>query len=333
MSISNDTQLSNELTIGNVKLKSKVILAPMAGITDTVLRQVVREFSPNALLVTEMLSSEALKMNIRHMVTDFQEMEYPLSFQICGHKPALMVESAKKLEARATLIDINMGCPAPKIVKNNDGASLMRDIKLSSELITAIRNAVNIPVTVKFRLGWDYTTRNYIEFAKMAEDCGANAITVHGRTKSQMYAGVADWNAIAEIKQVVKIPVIANGDIISPESAAKCLEITGCDGIAVGRGILGDPSLLFRIERYLETGEIIEFPNPYTRLKQAMYHCEKEIDYRGEIHGIKFMRKFFGWYIKGIRDATRYREKLVRVENLEDLKAIFNEILLTQENK
>lgn len=317
---------SQELNIGSVKLASRVVLAPMAGITDTVLRQLVRRFSNKSLLASEMISSEALRMNGEHKVTDYDQIEKPLSFQLSGHKPQFMAESAKKIEEMATIIDINMGCPAPKIVSNFDGVKLMTDPILASDIIKAVKNAVNVPVTVKFRLGWDNNSKNYLEFAKMTEESGADAITVHGRTRSQMYSGQADWHAIGQIKQAVKIPVIGNGDITSPEKAKECLKISKCDGIMVGRAIFGDPGLIDRIEQYIETGIMPAEPTLEEKLEIALLHSRLEASYREEIHGMKFMRKFFGHYIKGIRNAARYRERLVKVESISDLEKIFEEI-------
>ena len=311
-----------KLTIGSVKLNSICMLAPMAGITDTVFRQIVRMFSKDCLLASEMLSSEALKMSKKQNILDCNEIEYPLAFQISGHKPQLMAESAKKLQDMATIIDINMGCPAPKIVKNNDGAKLMTDLKLASQIICVIKKAVDIPVTVKCRLGWDCNSKNYLEFAKMAEESGADAIIVHGRTRSQMYSGIADWEAIGEVKNAVKIPVIGNGDIDSPEKARKCLEISKCDGIAIARGALGDPGLIYRIDNYLDTGVILPEPTVSERLDLALAHCKRECDYRGELHGVRFMRKFFSWYIKDIRDAAKYRHAMVRVNTLTEVEEL-----------
>lgn len=315
------------LKIGNITLKSNVVAAPMAGITDTVLRQLIRMFSKDCLLMTEMISSEALKFNKEQKIIQNHKIEHPLSFQISGHKPDLMAEAALKLEPIAEIIDINMGCPAPKIVKNSDGAKLMTDLTLASNIIEAVRKAVSIPLTVKCRLGWDMNSKNHIEFAKMVEDCGADAIIVHGRTKSQMYSGKADWNALKEIKNSVKIPVIANGDIDSPESAKDCLQITGCDGIAIGRALMGNPELIGRIEKYLATGELQEQPSLEERLEIALIHCKNEIEYmNNELNGIKFMRKFFACYVSDVRNAAKYRTELVKCSKLSDVEEIFNRI-------
>ena len=273
-----------------------------------------------------MLSSEALKYKQDASILDHGKIEYPLAFQISGHKPHIMADAAKALENIATIIDINMGCPAPKIVKNGDGSKLMTNIILASSIIKAVKNAVNLPVTVKCRLGWDCNSKNYLEFAKMAEESGADALTVHGRTRSQMYGGKADWNAIGEIKSAIKIPVIGNGDIDSPQKAVECMKISNCDGIAIARGALGDPALIYRIEKYINTGNLLTESNILERLELALMHCKKEAEYREEIYGVRFMKKFFAWYIRGIKNAAKYRDTLVRIDTIEEIEFVFNEI-------
>ena len=317
-----------KLQIGSLKLKSNIVVAPMAGITDTVLRQIIRMYSSDCLLITEMLSSEALKFNREQKILTHDRIEYPLSFQISGHKPELMADGAKMLEPYASVIDINMGCPAPKIIKNFDGAKLMTDLKLASEIIKSVRKVVSIPITVKCRLGWDFNSKNYIEFAKMTEDCGADAIIVHGRTKSQMYSGKADWNAIGEVKEAISIPVIGNGDIDSPEKAKECLELSGCDGVAIGRAIMGDPGIIGRTEHYLATGELLSKPSVEKLLEIALLQCMKEIEFQNsELYGIKFMRKFFSSYVRQVRNATVYRAALVKAEKLSTIEEIFKQII------
>lgn len=315
------------LKIGNKELYSNVILAPMAGITDSVLRCLVRGFSPQCLVMSEMISSEGLRMNPDRSIIHAEANEYPLCFQISGHKPHLMAEAAKILEPIATTIDINMGCPAPKIVKNGDGSALTKDLKLASEIISAVKNATIAPITVKTRLGWDVPSMNYLDFAKMAQDAGADAIMIHGRTRSQMYSGIANWDAIAEIKQTLQIPVIANGDINSIEAAIKCQEITNCDGFAIGRGILGDLELISRIEHYFATGEVLPEPTINRRIELARVHLEKEIEFRGELFGICFMRKFLAYYIKNIKGAAQYRSALVRMNKKQEIFDTFDKIL------
>lgn len=315
------------LKIGNKEFNSNVILAPMAGITDSVLRSLVRGFSPECLVMSEMISSEGLRMNPDRSITHAKPDEYPLCFQISGHKPHLMAEAAKILEPIATIIDINMGCPAPKIVKNGDGSALIKDFKLASEIISAVKQATDVPITVKTRLGWDISSMKYLDFAKMVQDSGADALMIHGRTRSQMYSGIANWDAIAEVKQALEIPVIANGDINSVEAAIKCQQITNCDGFAIGRGILGDVELIARIEHYFATGEILPEPSINRRIEIARIHLEKEIEFRGEMFGICFMRKFLAYYIKNIKGAAKYRSALVIMKEKQKILDTFDEIL------
>lgn len=317
---------SSKLTIGNKQFDTNVILAPMAGITDTCLRQIIRKFTNTAILVTEMISSEGLRANKRHLVAENEPIEQPLFFQICGHKPDLMADAARKLEKDAQVIDINMGCPVGKIVKNSDGARLMTDLKLASEIIERVKNAVSVPVTVKCRLGWDADNRNYLEFAKMAQGSGADTIVVHGRTRSQMYSGIADWEAIGEIKSILDIPVIANGDVDSVQQAIKCINATNCDGVAIGRGALGNPYLIYQIEHYFKTGVVLPDLSLKEKIDVALEHTRMEMAYRGELHGIRFMRKFFAWYIKGLRGACKARAELVKVETYEELTSLFDKI-------
>lgn len=298
----------------------------MAGITDSILRGLVREYSSHCLVMSEMVSSEALLMNKENAIIRYQEQEYPLCFQLSGHKIDIMKKAAKKLELIATTIDINMGCPAPKIVKNGDGSALMQNIPLAKELVKALKETIDIPITVKTRLGWDIPSMNYLEFASEIENAGADAIMIHGRTRSQMYSGNADWDKIAEIKKALKIPVIANGDIIDVESAKKCLETTNCNGIAIGRGVLGDVELISRIEHFLETGEILPPPSIFRRIELLKTHLEREMSLRGEIFGIKFMRKFFAYYIKNIKGASNYRYELVRAIDKETIYKILDKI-------
>ncbi len=324
--ITPDKKIKKELKIASVTFDSCVVLAPMAGVTNTVFRQMLRTFSNKGLFLTEMISAEALRMNKKHEIIDFSPLEHPLAFQISGHRPKVMAEAAKRLEESSVLIDINMGCPVPKIVRNNDGSKLMTDLKAASEIIREVKNSVQIPVTVKCRLGWDNNSRNYLEFAKMAEESGADAITVHGRTRSQMYSGEADWDAIGEIKNILKIPVIGNGDINSPEKALECIVKSGCDAIAVGRGILGNPDLLHRIETYFETGKLPEAISIRERLDFALKHLEKEIYYRGEQRAIKFMRKFIAWYLKGIKNVSKYRANFMKCDEISQIYALFDEI-------
>ena len=242
-------------------IASRVSLAPMAGITDYVLRSLVRDYSKTCLLTTEMISSEALT-NVKD--TDMvvrAENHSPISYQLSGHKPQMIAECAKYLQKYADMIDINMGCPVNKVVKGTDGSALMRNPDLAAEIVSTTKAAISIPLSVKFRLGYTFDELNFVEYGQRMQEAGADFITIHGRTRSQMYGGKADWKKIAELKRNVDIPVFANGDVVSIETAVQCLEESGADGVAIGRGALGDPSLLYRVEKYLNNGEYLAPPS------------------------------------------------------------------------
>ena len=317
-----------QLNIGGVTINSVVVLSPLAGITDFVLRQLIREYSEDCLLMTEMISSEALVQKSDASITHTNEKEAPVSFQIEGHKPELMARSAKILEGKASIIDINMGCPINKIVKGNDGCALMKTPELARDIVLAVKDAVKIPVTCKFRLGWGQDTKNFVEFAQLMQSAGASAVTVHGRTRSQMYAGVADWEEISKLRGEIDIPFIANGDIVSPQTALDCLEKSKADGIAVGRAAMGDLSLLYRCEKYINEGILIQEPNLEEKIKMLRRHLDMQIAFRGEDVGIKFFRKFYPSYIRNIRGGGDYRHRLVTELDYNKIISILDEILL-----
>ncbi len=307
-------------------IKSKVSLAPMAGITDYVLRSMVRQYSQNCLLTTEMISSEFLAQVKETEIIRRDENHSPISYQISGHKPHLMNSAAKFLSSRADMIDINMGCPVNKVVKGQDGCALMRNPDLAAELVRAVKEGTDKPVSVKFRLGYTYDELNYVEFGQKMQDAGAEFITIHGRTRSQFYSGTADWKLIRELKRNVDVPVFANGDITSIETAIQCLEESEADGVAIGRGILGDPTLIFRIEHYLATGEKLQTPPLKEKIQMIKHHLNEEIALRGENIGIKFVRKFYPYYIAGIKNAAKIRSVLVTEENYNNIIMILDEL-------
>lgn len=320
------TELNKQIKIGDVELKSNVVLAPLAGITDFVMRQLIREYSPTCLLMTEMISSEGLMQNRDHKVIETNEKEAPVSFQIEGHKPELMAKAAKMLEEKATFIDINMGCPINKIVKGNDGCSLMKNPDLAAEIVTAVKEAVNIPITCKFRLGWSQDTMNFVEFAQRMQEAGISAVTVHGRTRSQLYSGIADWDMISKLYGEIDIPYFANGDITSPETAKECLIRSKADGIAIGRAAMGDLSLLTRVEKYLFEGELIPEAPLKDKLKMIRRHLDMQIAFRGEENGIKFFRKFYPCYIRNFRGGSEFRHRLVTELKYDNIISILQEI-------
>lgn len=300
----------------------------MAGITDYVLRSLVRKYSSNALLTTEMISSEYLAqtMNGRSGVEILKKDDNhsPISYQISGHKPYMMKQAAEFLNNYADMIDINMGCPVKKVVGGQDGAALMRNPALAADLVKAVKDGTDKPVSVKFRLGYTADEMNYVEFGQAMQEAGAEFITIHGRTRSQMYSGHADWAKIKALKENVDIPVFANGDITSIDDAIKCLELSNADGIAVGRGAIGDPTLIARIEHYLHTGEKLPDPPLEERIEMLKYHLDEEIKLRGKNVGIKFMRKFYPYYLAGFKNAKVLRAKLVTEESLDYILTLLN---------
>lgn len=318
-----DLSTFQPITIGKLTLNSRVSLAPMAGITDYVLRSLIRKHSKTCLLTTEMISSEALinesKCKKRDLLTEnnlvVRDKDHsPIAYQLTGHKPKLIADSAKILEKYADIIDINMGCPVNKVVKGQDGCALMRNPKLAAEIVKEVKSAVNLPVSVKFRLGYTNDELNFVEFGEQMQKAGADFITIHGRTRAQMYSGKADWDLIKKLRQNVDIPVFANGDVNSIESAIECLERSGVNGIAIGRGVLGDVSLVSRIEHYLLTGEKLAPPSIEEKIATLKTHLDEEIKFRGEDIGIKFTRKFYPYYIHGIKNAAKIRSEIV-IEN------------------
>ena len=305
----------------------KIIQAPLAGISDTIYRNLVREKSKETLLTTEMISSEALVNNQKTLIIEYDKSQYPLSFQLSGHKPHIMARAAKFLNERASSIDINFGCPVNKVVKGTDGAAMMRNPKLASDIVKAIKDVIDVPLSAKFRLGWSLDEINFVEFAKTMEEAGVDFITVHARTRSQMYSGSADWEKLAQLKNEIKIPYYANGDIKSVQDAIKCLEITKADGISIGRGLMGNPFLAGHIEHYFKTGEILKEATLEEKIEILKRHIIGEVNLRGEINGIKFMRKFYNFYISSVRDASKYRQVLVRIESLDEVLKVLDEIL------
>lgn len=301
----------------------------MAGITDYVLRSLVRKYSKNALLTTEMISSEALNQSRETDITMMDDSHHPISYQLSGHKPDLMKKASIYLSQRADMIDINMGCPVKKVVGGQDGCSLMRNPKLASDLVKAIKDGIDKPVSVKFRLGFTLDEMNFVEFGETMQKAGADFITIHGRTRSQMYSGKADWAKIRELKRNVDIPVFANGDIVSIETAIEALEQSQADGVAIGRGIIGDPTLIYRIENYIATGEKLPPPTLPEKLEMLKEHLDLEIKLRGESLGIKFMRKFYPYYIAGIKNAAKVRGILVLEENYEKIITTIDSLLQT----
>jgi tRNA-dihydrouridine synthase B len=314
--------------IGSVVLENPVILAPMAGITDAPFRKIVKRFGPG-LLCGEMVSAAALHYQngrSRELLT-VDPSEHPITIQIFGSDPALLAAAARLAVAGgADLIDINMGCPVPKIVRNGEGAALMNNLPLAERIIRAVvRSAAPTPVTVKFRLGWDEEHIVAGELARIAEAAGAAAVTVHGRTRSQFYQGKASWEQIGLVKQQVAIPVIGNGDVDSPQTAQALLETTGCDGVMIGQAALGRPWLFTQVLKYLTTGAIAAEPTWGERFRVIFDHLNYQVAYSGEIRGVKQMRKHLAWYFKELPGAARMRGLINSLTSLEAVRTVIRE--------
>lgn len=312
------------MRIAGLELKNNVFLAPMAGITDRAFRQICRHYGCG-VVYTEMISSKGLyyKDKKTDALMKIYPEEQPAAIQIFGSDPDIIGETAKKAEeAGACLLDINMGCPAPKIVNNGDGCALMRDPALAGRIIEAAVKAVKIPVTVKFRKGFDSGHENALEFAKMSQECGAAAVTVHGRTREQFYSGRADWEVIARIKNELDIPVIGNGDIFSAADAKNMLEYTGCDGVMVARGAEGNPFIFRQIKQLLEDGEVLYEPGWRERLECALWHLSLLVEYKGEIRGVLEARKHLAWYIKGMPNAACVKNAIFSASAYDEMSDI-----------
>ena len=308
-----------KLRIGNTVLENNVILAPMAGVTDLPFRVLCREQGAGCV-VTEMVSAKAVLYNNKNTreLLQIDPAERPAAVQLFGSEPDIMAEIAARLEEGPyDYIDVNMGCPVPKIVNNGEGSALMKNPERAKEVLTAMVKAVKKPVTVKFRKGFNDLSVNAVEFAKMAESCGVAAVAVHGRTREQYYSGKADWDIIRQVKEAVRIPVIGNGEIFTPEDAGRMLKETGCDGIMVARGAKGNPWLFGRINHYLDTGEV--FPGPSMAEIKAMIlrHGRMLVQFKGEGVAMREMRGHMAWYTKGMPHSATLRNEINQVETLE----------------
>ena len=318
------------MKIGNLEINSRTAgLAPMAGVADMAFRELCVEYGAT-YVVSEMVSSKGLTMCDRKSkkLLVLSDKERPAAAQIFGNDPQIMAESARStLQFNPDVIDINMGCPEPKIAGNGGGSALLKDPVLAEKIIKAVADAVDIPVTVKIRIGWDFDNINAVEMAKRAENAGAKAITVHGRTKMQMYAPPVDTDTIALVKKSVSIPVIANGDITDGISAAKMIEKTNCDYLLVGRGALGRPWVFSQISAYLKNEVILPEPPLSEQMRVMVKHIERICEYKGEKVGIREARKHAAWYIKGIRGAASYRQQVGALSSVDELKELAYKIL------
>ena len=317
------------MKIGNVQLDNEVFLSPMAGVTDLPFRTICKE-KGCGMLYTEMINAKALcydDENTKKMLR-MDKDEHPVAVQIFGSDPEFMGKAAIIMNQYPNeILDINMGCPAPKVIKNGDGSALMRNPKLAAEVLTAVVKNSEKPVTLKIRKGWDDDSVNAVEIAKIAEECGISALAIHGRTREQFYSGKADWDIIAEIKQAINIPVIGNGDVFEVEDAVNMLEKTKCDAIMIGRGAQGKPWIFNRINHYMKTGKILPEPTLEEKITTAIRHMNLAVAEHGDYVAVREMRKHIGWYLKGLKNSAKYRDQINKITDYKEVIAMLEEYM------
>lgn len=315
------------MKFGNVETPNNVCLAPMAGFTDLPFRLICKEFGCG-MLYSEMVSAKGLfyENEKTNNLIYIDPKEHPVGVQLAGNDPKILSEMAKKVtESDVDFVDINMGCPAPKITKNGDGSALLKNPQLIGEIVYAVSRAIDKPLTIKIRKGFSEETVNALEVAKIIEEAGASAISLHGRTREQFYSGTADWDIIKAVKERAGIPIIGNGDIKTPEDAKRMMEYTGCDAVMIGRAAQGNPWIFKRTVHYLETGELLPEPTFEERIEIILKHAKMLEAYKGEYTGMREMRSHLMSYIKGVHGATELRRALVTVEKYEDIERMLNE--------
>ncbi|MEG0180243.1 MAG: tRNA dihydrouridine synthase DusB [Peptostreptococcaceae bacterium] len=317
------------MKIGNVELNNEVFLSPMAGVTDLPFRLICKE-KGCGMLYTEMINAKALcydDENTKKMLK-IEDEEHPIAVQIFGSEPEFMGKAAKIMNSYPNeILDINMGCPAPKVIKNGDGSALMRNPRLTAEVLSAVVENSNKPVTLKIRKGWDDDSVNAVEIARIAQECGISALAIHGRTREQFYSGKADWDIISEIKQAIDIPVIGNGDVFEVEDAVNMLEKTKCDAIMIGRGAQGNPWIFKRVNHYMKTGEILLEPTMEEKITTAIKHMNLAVSEHGEFIAVREMRKHIGWYLKGLKNSAKYRDQINKITDYKVVIAMLEEYM------
>lgn len=315
------------MNIRNVKIDNPYILAPMAGVTDLPFRLLCKEQGAG-LLCMEMISAKALQYKNKNTkaLLAIHPKEYPVSLQLFGSDPKIISEQAKRIEELPfQILDINMGCPVPKVVKNGEGSALMKTPKLVYEIVYQTARAIQKPVTVKIRKGFDDTCINAVEIAKIIEEAGGAAVAVHGRTREQYYSGKADWEIIRQVKEAVSIPVIGNGDVTSGEKALEMRERTGCDGVMIGRGAQGNPWIFHELLEYDRTGKLPPRPSKEQIKETMLRHARLQLEFKGEYLGIREMRKHVAWYTKGMEGSAKLRDDINKVESYAELESLLNE--------
>lgn len=317
----------NKLKIGNVELENNLILAPMAGVTDLPFRMICKKYGNPGLVCNEMVSSKAITFQDEktYKMLACKQEKRPISMQIFGSDVAIMGQAAVIISEIADIVDINMGCPAPKLVKNGDGSKLLLNLDLAQKIICEVVKMATKPVTLKIRKGWDKEHIVAKELAQIAEKCGISAIAIHGRTRDEFYSGIADWEIIKQVKNAVKIPVIGNGDIKCEEDAKRMFEQTGCDGLMIGRGVLGNPWIFERIRFYLENNEKMEEVSVLEKQKVIQEHFDLLLQEKGEYTAVREIRKHVAWYVKGLKHASLVRNRVNQAETKEEFEQILFE--------
>lgn len=315
------------MQIGNVKINGNLVLGPMAGVTDLPFRMLCKEQGAD-LIYTEMVSAKGIMYNNKNTeaLLQVQEEERPVALQLFGSDPKIMSEQAKRIEHRNfDIVDINMGCPVPKVVNNSEGSALMKNPELIGEIVSAMSNILEKPVTVKIRKGFGAQDANAPEIAKIVEQSGGAAVAVHGRTREQYYSGQADWDIIRKVKEAVRIPVIGNGDLFTPQDAERMLKETGCDGVMFARGVRGNPWLFHQTKVYLETGVVPEKPSIHELIDTIIRHADMQIAFKGEYLGLREMRKHVAWYMTGYPSSAKLRGQINEMEDMDSLKRLLED--------